>query len=152
VPDRLLAAVEPTLERAAGGRETVLAQLREGRRHASFSTVVRPCSGRRWLPDAQLDEWAGDGHFVHLVDSDVDASNAPWSIRISKNHLWSRSWFNRSQNARSERIEHTAIDTVAFNSASGGTLERPDLAYIASNKWSISTSTASTTWRIRRTE
>jgi pimeloyl-ACP methyl ester carboxylesterase len=23
-----------------------------------------------WLPDAQLAEWAGDGHFVHLVDPD----------------------------------------------------------------------------------
>jgi pimeloyl-ACP methyl ester carboxylesterase len=23
-----------------------------------------------WLPDAQLEEWAGDGHFVHLVDPD----------------------------------------------------------------------------------
>ena len=21
-----------------------------------------------WLPDVQLEEWAGDGHFVHLVD------------------------------------------------------------------------------------
>lgn len=24
----------------------------------------------RWLPDVQLEEWTGDGHFVHLVDSD----------------------------------------------------------------------------------
>ena len=24
----------------------------------------------KWLPDAQLEEWAGDGHFVHLVDPD----------------------------------------------------------------------------------
>ena len=24
----------------------------------------------RWLPDVQLEEWAGDGHFVHLVDPD----------------------------------------------------------------------------------
>src|SRR4051812_26069126 len=23
-----------------------------------------------WLPDTQLEEWAGDGHFVHLVDPD----------------------------------------------------------------------------------
>jgi pimeloyl-ACP methyl ester carboxylesterase len=23
-----------------------------------------------WLPDVQLEEWAGDGHFVHLVDPD----------------------------------------------------------------------------------
>ena len=23
-----------------------------------------------WLPDAQLEEWVGDGHFVHLVDPD----------------------------------------------------------------------------------
>ena len=23
-----------------------------------------------WLPDVQLEEWDGDGHFVHLVDSD----------------------------------------------------------------------------------
>ena len=21
-----------------------------------------------WLPDVQLEEWVGDGHFVHLVD------------------------------------------------------------------------------------
>lgn len=23
-----------------------------------------------WLSDVQLEEWAGDGHFVHLVDPD----------------------------------------------------------------------------------
>jgi pimeloyl-ACP methyl ester carboxylesterase len=23
-----------------------------------------------WLPDVQLEEWAGDGHFVHLVEAD----------------------------------------------------------------------------------
>jgi pimeloyl-ACP methyl ester carboxylesterase len=23
-----------------------------------------------WLHDVQLEEWAGDGHFVHLVDPD----------------------------------------------------------------------------------
>jgi len=23
-----------------------------------------------WLPDVQLEEWSGDGHFVHLVDPD----------------------------------------------------------------------------------
>jgi pimeloyl-ACP methyl ester carboxylesterase len=23
-----------------------------------------------WLPDAQLEQWTGDGHFVHLVDPD----------------------------------------------------------------------------------
>ena len=33
---------------------------------------------------------------------------------------------SRSQNARSERIEYNAINTVAFNSVSGGTLGRPD--------------------------
>jgi pimeloyl-ACP methyl ester carboxylesterase len=26
------------------------------------------------LPDVQLEEWAGDGHFVHLVDPDRFAS------------------------------------------------------------------------------
>ena len=56
----------------------------------------------------------------------------------------------RSQNARSERIEYIAINTVDFNSVSGGTLRRPPAAYIASNVSSSSASTASTTTRIRR--
>ena len=35
----------------------------------------RPITGSErerfgWLPDVQLEEWAGDGHFVHLVDPD----------------------------------------------------------------------------------
>ena len=57
---------------------------------------------------------------------------------------------SRSQNARSERIEYIAINTVAFNSASGGTLVRPLDAYIASNTTSRSAKTASTTTRILR--
>jgi hypothetical protein len=42
------------------------------------------------------------------------------------------------------------INTVAFNKDSGGTLERPGVAYIASNVSSISARTASTTTWIRR--
>ena len=56
----------------------------------------------------------------------------------------------RSQNARSDRIEYIAINTVAFNNVSGGTLARPPAAYIPSNTSSRSASTASTTTRIRR--
>ena len=37
---------------------------------------------------------------------------------------------SRSQNARSERIEYIAINTVAFNNVSGGTLGRPPAAYM----------------------
>ena len=37
---------------------------------------------------------------------------------------------SRSQNARSERIEYIAINTVDFNNISGGTLRRPPAAYI----------------------
>jgi hypothetical protein len=47
---------------------------------------------------------------------------------------------SRWQKARSERIEYIAINTVAFNNVSGGTLRRPPLAYIASNVSSRSTS------------
>jgi hypothetical protein len=57
---------------------------------------------------------------------------------------------SRSQNARSERIEYNAINTVDFNSVSGGTLRRPPVAYMPSNTGSSSASTASTTTRIRR--
>jgi hypothetical protein len=57
---------------------------------------------------------------------------------------------SRSQKARSERIEYIAINTVAFNNVSGGTLRRPLVAYISSNTASSSASTASTTTRILR--
>ena len=57
---------------------------------------------------------------------------------------------SRSQNARSERIEYIAINTVDFNNVSGGTLRRPPAAYIASKVPSSSASTASTTTRILR--
>jgi hypothetical protein len=57
---------------------------------------------------------------------------------------------SRSQNARSERIEYIAINTVDFNNVSGGTLRRPPAAYIDSNVSFIPASTASTTTRIRR--
>ena len=57
---------------------------------------------------------------------------------------------SRSRNAGSERIEYSAISTVAFNRVSGGTLRRPPAAYIPSNTSSRSASTASTTTRIRR--
>jgi hypothetical protein len=46
----------------AGGRETVLAQLREARRHASFSTVVRPCSRRTADDRRQLSHSRSRGH------------------------------------------------------------------------------------------
>ena len=57
---------------------------------------------------------------------------------------------SRSQNARSERIEYIAINTVDFNSVSGGTERRPLVAYISSKIGSSSASTASTTTRILR--
>jgi hypothetical protein len=57
---------------------------------------------------------------------------------------------SRSQNARSERIEYIAINTEALSSCSGGTLGRPDFAYINENSSLRSASTASTTSRIRR--
>jgi hypothetical protein len=57
---------------------------------------------------------------------------------------------SRSQNARSERIEYIAINTVDFNSTSGGTLRRPPVEYMPSNVSSSSASTASTTTRILR--
>jgi hypothetical protein len=51
-------------------------------------------------------------------------------------------------------MEYIAISTVAFNSVSGGTLDRPDAAYmssnISSNISSSSARTASTTTRILR--
>ena len=36
------------------------------------SPSAQPFENERfgWLPDVQLEEWAGDGHFVHLVDPD----------------------------------------------------------------------------------
>jgi len=48
------------------------------------------------------------------------------------------------QNARSERIEYSAINTVDFNNVSGGTLRRPPAAYIATKVSSVPASTAST--------
>ena len=57
---------------------------------------------------------------------------------------------SRSQNARSLRIEYSAINTVAFKSCSGGTLGRPIREYIASNSLSSSARTSSMTLRIRR--
>ena len=56
----------------------------------------------------------------------------------------------RSQNARSERIEYIAINTVDFNNVSGGTDARPPAAYMPSNTSSSSARTASTTTRILR--
>jgi pimeloyl-ACP methyl ester carboxylesterase len=37
-----------------------------------FGRPITPSERERfgWLRDAQLEEWAGDGHFVHLVDPD----------------------------------------------------------------------------------
>ena len=37
-----------------------------------FGRPITPSERERfgWMPDAQLEEWAGDGHFVHLVDPD----------------------------------------------------------------------------------
>ena len=37
-----------------------------------FGRPVTPSEHERlgWLSDVQLEEWAGDGHFVHLVDPD----------------------------------------------------------------------------------
>ena len=37
-----------------------------------FGRPITPSERERfgWLPDVQLEEWAGDGHFVHLVDPD----------------------------------------------------------------------------------
>ncbi len=37
-----------------------------------------------------------------------------------RNHLKSRSYWSRSQNWRSERIEYSAINSSAFTSISGG--------------------------------
>jgi pimeloyl-ACP methyl ester carboxylesterase len=39
---------------------------------AVFGRSITPTEHERfgWLPDVQLEEWAGDGHFVHLVDPD----------------------------------------------------------------------------------
>ena len=51
---------------------------------------------------------------------------------------------------RSLRMEYNAINTVAFSNCSGGTLGRPVVAYMAVNSPSSSTSTSSTTTRIRR--
>ena len=47
-------------------------------------------------------------------------------------------------------MEYIAINTDAFNNISGGTDGRPFVEYIDSNTGSNSTSTASTTTRIRR--
>ena len=49
--------------------------------------VGRPITERErerfeWLPDVQLEEWVGDGHFVHLVDPDRFAA----SLRQFVNH------------------------------------------------------------------
>lgn len=37
-----------------------------------FGRAITPSERERfgWMPDAQLEEWAGDGHFVHLVEPD----------------------------------------------------------------------------------
>jgi pimeloyl-ACP methyl ester carboxylesterase len=37
-----------------------------------FGRPITPSERERfgWLPDVQLEEWAGDGHFVHLVEPD----------------------------------------------------------------------------------
>jgi pimeloyl-ACP methyl ester carboxylesterase len=37
-----------------------------------FGRPITPSEPERfgWLPDAQIEEWVGDGHFVHLVDPD----------------------------------------------------------------------------------
>ena len=37
-----------------------------------FGRPITPSERQRcgWLPDAQVEEWAGNGHFVHLVDPD----------------------------------------------------------------------------------
>ena len=37
-----------------------------------FGRPITPTEHERfgWLTDVQLEEWAGDGHFVHLVDPD----------------------------------------------------------------------------------
>jgi pimeloyl-ACP methyl ester carboxylesterase len=39
---------------------------------AVFGRPITPTERERfgWMPDAQLEEWAGDGHFVHLVEPD----------------------------------------------------------------------------------
>ena len=39
---------------------------------AVFGRSITPSERERfgWMPDAQLEEWTGDGHFVHLVDPD----------------------------------------------------------------------------------
>ena len=39
---------------------------------AVFGRPITPSERERfgWLPDVQLEEWVGDGHFVHLVDPD----------------------------------------------------------------------------------
>jgi pimeloyl-ACP methyl ester carboxylesterase len=56
---------------------------------AEFAKIRVPCLGVfgrpvtdpererfGWLPDVQLEEWVGDGHFVHLVDP------APFADRL----------------------------------------------------------------------
>ena len=80
----------------------------------------------------------------------VEASKPRSSMRSPKNHLNNMSKLRRSQNARSERIEYSAISTEDFNNISGGTLGRPRGGYIAASSPSRSPSTASTTARIRR--
>jgi pimeloyl-ACP methyl ester carboxylesterase len=39
---------------------------------AVFGRPITPGERERfgWMPDAQLEEWTGDGHFVHLVEPD----------------------------------------------------------------------------------
>jgi hypothetical protein len=37
-----------------------------------FGRLITDCERERlrWLPDPEIEEWVGDGHFVHLVDPD----------------------------------------------------------------------------------
>lgn len=60
----------------------------------------------------------------------VVASRAGWSMGMSRNNLNNKSNLSRSQNARSERTDYIAINTVDFNRCSGGALRRPSVASI----------------------
>ena len=59
-PDELQAFIDTQIRKLAVPYLGVFGRPITDREHERFG----------WLPDAQLEQWTGDGHFVHLVDPD----------------------------------------------------------------------------------
>jgi hypothetical protein len=120
---------------------------------ADVSVVISGSDNEVWCGEELLEvhircDGGRSSTFVHgqqtfcrgFDDCDVECnrSRATSAWLIGVDHARSANpvaWVRSAStiNARSERIEYIAINTVAFNNCSGGTDRRPDVAYMASN-------------------